>query len=442
MEKIWNDCLDKLQSSLGKMSFDTWIAPLNLKSLEGQTITLEVPDIFFKQWVETNYLPKIKETLNQLTLKDFRVTFEVNPNLLKKRTNKIFRSIHKSFREAPQDSLRLNPRFTFNNFITGASNRMAYAASLAVVDAPGKAYNPLFIYGGVGLGKTHLMQAIAHEISLKNPQTKEKYISSERFTNELILSIQNRTTQKFRQKYRNIDVILIDDIQFLAGKEAVQEEFFHTFNDLYDYHKQIIISSDKPPKEIPRLEERLVSRFSWGLVVDVQPPDFETRVAILNKKLENEPIKIEEEVIFFIAQNVTTNIREMEGALIRIIAYSLIENKTITLDLAKNILKDMVKEIRKRVGPGMIIEKVSDYFNVSVEFLKKNSRSKNLVFPRQISMYLIRELTDLSLPEIGVFFGSKHHTTILYACKKIKHSLNKDIRLKKDINNLTQIIKN
>lgn len=442
MEKIWNDCLDKLQSSLGKMSFDTWIAPLNLKSLEEQTITLEVPDIFFKQWVETNYLPKIKETLNQLTLKDFRVNFEVNPNLLKKRTNKIFRSIHKSFREAPQDSLRLNPRFTFNNFITGASNRMAYAASLAVVDAPGKAYNPLFIYGGVGLGKTHLMQAIAHEISLKNPQTKEKYISSERFTNELILSIQNRTTQKFRQKYRNIDVILIDDIQFLAGKEAVQEEFFHTFNDLYDYHKQIIISSDKPPKEIPRLEERLVSRFSWGLVVDVQPPDFETRVAILNKKLENEPIKIEEEVIFFIAQNVTTNIREMEGALIRIIAYSLIENKTITLNLAKDILKDMVKEIRKRVGPGMIIEKVSDYFNVSVEFLKKNSRSKNLVFPRQISMYLIRELTDLSLPEIGVFFGSKHHTTILYACKKIKHSLNKDIRLKKDINNLTQIIKN
>ncbi len=442
MEKIWNDCLDKLQSSLGKMSFDTWIAPLNLKSLEEQTITLEVPDIFFKQWVETNYLPKIKETLNQLTLKDFRVNFEVNPNLLKKRTNKIFRSIHKSFREAPQDSLRLNPRFTFNNFITGASNRMAYAASLAVVDAPGKAYNPLFIYGGVGLGKTHLMQAIAHEISLKNPQTKEKYISSERFTNELILSIQNRTTQKFRQKYRNIDVILIDDIQFLAGKEAVQEEFFHTFNDLYDYHKQIIISSDKPPKEIPRLEERLVSRFSWGLVVDVQPPDFETRVAILNKKLENEPIKIEEEVIFFIAQNVTTNIREMEGALIRIIAYSLIENKTITLNLAKDILKDMVKEIRKRVGPGMIIEKVSDYFNVSVEFLKKNSRSKNLVFPRQITMYLIRELTDLSLPEIGVFFGSKHHTTILYACKKIKHSLNKDIRLKKDINNLTQIIKN
>lgn len=442
MEKIWNDCLDKLQSSLGKMSFDTWIAPLNLKSLEEQTITLEVPDIFFKQWVETNYLPKIKETLNQLTLKDFRVNFEVNPNLLKKRTNKIFRSIHKSFREAPQDSLRLNPRFTFNNFITGASNRMAYAASLAVVDAPGKAYNPLFIYGGVGLGKTHLMQAIAHEISLKNPQTKEKYISSERFTNELILSIQNRTTQKFRQKYRNIDVILIDDIQFLAGKEAVQEEFFHTFNDLYDYHKQIIISSDKPPKEIPRLEERLVSRFSWGLVVDVQTPDFETRVAILNKKLENEPIKIEEEVIFFIAQNVTTNIREMEGALIRIIAYSLIENKTITLNLAKDILKDMVKEIRKRVGPGMIIEKVSDYFNVSVEFLKKNSRSKNLVFPRQITMYLIRELTDLSLPEIGVFFGSKHHTTILYACKKIKHSLNKDIRLKKDINNLTQIIKN
>lgn len=441
MENLWQRCLEELKKNLGSISFDTWIAPLNLKSIGGNNITVEVPDIFFKQWVETNYLNQIKETLKTLANQDFQINFEVNPNLLKRRTNKIFRSIHKSFQEEPQDSLRLNPRFTFENFIVGASNRMAHAASLAVAKAPGKAYNPLFIYGGVGLGKTHLMQAIAHYILVKNPKSKVKYISSEKFTNELILSIQNRTTPKFRQKYRSIDILLIDDIHFLSGKEAVQEEFFHTFNELYDYHKQIIISSDKPPKEIPKLEDRLVSRFSWGLIVDIQPPDFETRMAILKKKLENEPIKIEEEVITFIAKNITTNIRELEGALIRIIAYSLIENKTITLNLAKDILKDTVKEIYKRITPQTIIEKVSEYFTIPSEDIKKNKRNKNLVIPRQIAMYLVRELTDLSLPEIGVIFGAKHHTTVLYAHKKIKETLQSNNKIKQDIDNLRQLIK-
>lgn len=441
MEKLWQRCLEELKKTLGTISFDTWIAPLNLKSIVGNRITLEVPDIFFKQWVEVNYLIQIKETLKTLAKNDFQINFEVNPSLLKRRTNKIFRSIHKSFQEEPLDSLRLNPRFTFENFIVGASNRMAHAASLAVSNAPGKSYNPLFIYGGVGLGKTHLMQAIAHYILAKNPQSKVKYISSEKFTNELILSIQNRTTQRFRQKYRSIDALLIDDIHFLSGKEAVQEEFFHTFNELYDYHKQIVISSDKPPKEIPKLEDRLVSRFSWGLVVDIQPPDFETRIAILKKKLENEPIKIEGEVITFVAENITTNIRELEGALIRIIAYSLIENKTITLNLAKDILKDMVKEIYKRITPRMIIEKVSEYFGLPLENIKKNKRNKNLVIPRQIAMYLIRELTDLSLPEIGIIFGAKHHTTVLYAHKKIKTDLKLNNKIKQAVDNLTQLIK-
>jgi len=325
--------------------------------------------------------------------------------------------------------------------MVGACNRMAYAASLAVANAPGKSYNPLFIYGGVGLGKTHLMQAIAHYILEKTQKTKVKYISSERFTNELILSIQNRTTPWFRQKYRGIDVLLIDDIHFLSGKEAVQEEFFHTFNELYDYHKQIIISSDKPPKEIPKLEDRLVSRFSWGLIVDIQPPDLETRIAILKKKVEKEPVKIEEEVINFIAENITTNIREMEGALIRIIAYSLIENKPITLSLAKEILKDMVKEIYRRITPEIILEKVANYFNLSLQEIKKNRRNKNIVLPRQIGMYLIRELTELSLPEIGSFWGAKHHTTILYAHRKIKDLIKKDEKVKSIVNNLTQLIK-
>ncbi|MFH1519861.1 MAG: chromosomal replication initiator protein DnaA [Candidatus Omnitrophota bacterium] len=440
-EQIWQTCKEKLKSILGETSFDTWIAPLNLKIIDQTSLTLEAPDNFFKNWVESRYLPQIKQVLSELAQKDFEVIFDVNPNLLKKKTTKIFKTIQQSFREEPQDSLRLNPRFTFDNFIMGASNRMAHAASLAVTNAPGKAYNPLFIYGGVGLGKTHLMQAIAHQILARGPSLKAKYISSEKFTNELIFSIRNRSTEKFRQKYRDIDVILIDDIQFLAGKEAAQEEFFHTFNVLYDHHKQIIVSSDKPPKEISKLEERLISRFNWGLVVDIQLPDFETRVAILQKKLEKDPIKIDSDVIHFIAENITTNIRELEGALVRIIAYSLIENKPISLELAKEILKDMVKEIYKRVTPDTILLKVGNYFGVSREDLKNKKRNKTLVLPRQVGMYLVRELTELSLPEIGSFFGAKHHTTILYSCKKIKRECEKNKKIKLTIDSLTQEIK-
>ncbi|UCG34606.1 MAG: chromosomal replication initiator protein DnaA [Candidatus Omnitrophota bacterium] len=442
MDKVWEKCKDELKDVVGTISFDTWIAPLNMKKLEGTSLVLEVPDAFFQNWVETNYLAQIKTALRNIAQKEFDVRFEVNPSLLKRRANKIFKTIEKSFQEKPQDSLKLNPRFTFDAFVVGSSNRMAHAASLAVANAPGKSYNPIFIYGGVGLGKTHLMQAISHHILAKTPNAKVKYTSSEKFTNELILAIQHRATERFRQKYRNIDVLLIDDIHFLAGKEASQEEFFHTFNVLYDYHKQIVVSSDRPPKEIARLEERLVSRFSWGLVVDIQPPDFETRVAILKKKLEKDPIKIGEDVIQFIAKNITTNIRELEGALIRIIAYSLIESKPISLEVAKGILKDMVKEIYRRVTPDTVLEKVAVYFGVLKEDLKKSKRNKTLVLPRQIAMYLIRELTELSLPEIGSFFGAKHHTTVLYAAKKIKDDLKKDGKLKLTINSLAQEIKN
>ncbi|MDD5194580.1 MAG: chromosomal replication initiator protein DnaA [Candidatus Omnitrophica bacterium] len=442
MEKIWQNCKETLKKTLGEMSFDTWIAPLNFKKLDDSCLTLEAPDGFFKNWIETNYLAQIKQAFKEVSQKDVEIAFEVNPKLLQRSTNKIFKTIEKNFQEEPQDSLRLNARLTFDAFIVGASNRMAHAASLAVAGAPGKAYNPLFIYGGAGLGKTHLMQAIAHQALSVNPQTKVKYASSEKFMNELMSAIQNRATEKFRQKYRNIDMLLIDDIQFLGGKEATQEEFFHTFNVLYDYHKQIVVSSDRPPREIPKLEERLVSRFSWGLVVDIQPPDFETRVAILRKKLEKDPIKIDDDVITFIAKNISTNIRELEGALVRIIAYSLIENKPVSLELAKEILKDMVKEIYKRITPETILERVDIYFNISKEDLKREKRNKNVVFPRQIAMYLIRELTELSLPEIGMFFGAKHHTTILYAHKKIKMDLKNDEKLKLIINSLTQEIKN
>jgi len=440
-EQLWKSCKQQLKSVLGETSFNTWIAPLAVKKISNQSLILEAPDAFFKNWLETNYLAQIQQALKDTSQRSFEVSFEVNPNLLQHKTNKIFKTIQKNFREEPQDSLRLNPRFSFDSFVIGSSNRMAHAASLAVANAPGKSYNPLFIYGGVGLGKTHMMQAIAQQILSSKQGKKVKYTSSEKFTNELIFSIRNRSTEKFRHKYREIDALLIDDIQFLAGKEAAQEEFFHTFNVLYDYHKQIIISSDKPPKEIPRLEERLVSRFNWGLVVDIRPPDFETRVAILEKKLEKDPIKIDTDVIHFIAQNITTNIRELEGALVRIIAYSVIEDKPIDLGLAKEILKDMVKEIYKRITPETIIGSVSSYFNVPSEDLKRGKRNKNVVRPRQIAMYLIRELTELSLPEIGRVFGAKHHTTVLYAHKKIKGDFKKDEKLKLNINTLTQEIK-
>jgi len=441
METVWQTCKVSLKQQLGDISFDTWIAPLCFKRADGAVVVLEAPDKFFKNWVETNYLAQIKQSLRAAAQKEIEVIFEVNPSLLKRPATKIFKSIEKSFQEEPQDSLKLNARYTFENFIVGASNRMAHAAAVAVGNGPGKSYNPFFIYGGVGLGKTHLMQAIAHLVLEKNPQAKVKYTSSEKFTNELIGAIQSRSTEKFRQKYRSIDVLLIDDIHFLGGKEASQEEFFHTFNILYDYHKQIILSSDRPPKEIPKLEERLVSRFSWGLVVDIQVPDFETRVAILKKKLEKDPIKIDEDVISFIAKNISTNIRELEGALIRIIAYSLIENKPISLEMAKEILKDMLKEVYKRITPEIVLEKVGGYFSVSKDELRRGKRNKTLVLPRQIAMYLIREMTDLSLPEIGIFFGSKHHTTILYGARKIAEEVKKNFKVKTIIDTLTQEIK-
>lgn len=442
MEKIWDVCKETLKKTLGEISFDTWIAPLHFQKMEGACLVLEAPDGFFKNWVETNYLNQILQAMHTVTQKDFQVKFEVNPNLLKRKTTQVFKSMEKTFQEEPVDSLKLNPRFTFDGFVVGGGNRMAHAASLAVAKAPGKSYNPFFIYGGVGLGKTHLMQAIANEILAQNPSAKVKYTSSEKFTNELILSIQKRNTERFRQKYRSIDVLLIDDIHFLAGKEAAQEEFFNTFNVLYDYHKQIVLSSDRPPKEIPRLEERLVSRFGWGLVVDIQPPDLETRIAILRKKMEKDPVKIEEDVIYFIAKNITSNIRELEGALVRTIAYSLIENKQISLDLAKEILKDMVKEIYKRVTPESVLEHVASYFNVPKAELKMGKRNKNIILPRQVAMYLLRELTDWSFPEISDFFGAKHHTTILYAYKKMCSEIKQKEKVKLIIDSLSQEIKN
>ncbi len=339
-------------------------------------------------------------------------------------------------------STMLNPKYTFDSFVIGNSNRFAHAASLAVAESPAKAYNPLFIYGGVGLGKTHLMHAIGHYILNNNPKSQVVYVSSEKFTNELINSIKDDKNVEFRNKYRNIDILLVDDIQFIAGKERTQEEFFHTFNALYEANKQIIISSDRPPKEIPTLEDRLRSRFEWGLIADIQAPDFETRMAILKKKADVEKLNIPNEVMVYIATKIKSNIRELEGALIRIVAFSSLTNKEISVDLASEALKDIISSKQTRqVTIDIIQEVVANYYNLKIEDLKSARRTRNIAFPRQIAMYLSRKLTDMSLPKIGEEFGGRDHTTVIHAYEKISNNLKKDESLQNAINELNKRIK-
>jgi len=430
--KTWELAQGQLKNRLGETAFETWILPLKPLPKDDSCVILEAPDIFFKEWVEKHYSQPINEILNSLS--PVKITVDLRAGAQAKEIEKTLPAQPKT-----PNTLNLNPRYTFENFIVGPSNRHAHAYSLAVADAPAKAYNPLFIYGGVGLGKTHLIQAVCHQIK-NNSAGKLKicYLSSERFTNELIEAIQHHSTAGFRQKYRNVDVLVIDDIHFIAGKESTQEEFFHTFNTLYDAHKQIIFSSDRPPKEISNLQDRLVSRFGWGLTTDIQPPDMETRVAILKKKIEREPVSVPDEVIFFIAQLIKTNIRELEGALIRTIAYSLLEEKPIDLTLARDALKDLLKEPKKLITVDFIQRRVAEEFGITLQELKTKRRNKSVVLPRQIAMYISRELTDLSLPEIGDFFGGKDHTTVLHSYNKIKSGLNSDVSLKEKVEGIIQ----
>jgi chromosomal replication initiator protein len=440
IDKIWQQAQSHLKDRLGETVFETWIAPLKLKHKSKDALTLEAPDIFFRDWVDKHYRQLIQEVINLAAGQEIPLYLEAS--LINGPSEK---PQPPSFNiKAPQQPglLNLNTRYTFENFIVGPSNRHAHAYSLAVAESPAKTYNPLFIYGGVGLGKTHLIQAICHHIKNNSKENlKICYMASERFTNELIDAIQHRSTSGFRQKYRNVDVLVIDDIHFIAGKESTQEEFFHTFNTLYDAHKQIIFSSDRPPKEIANLQDRLVSRFGWGLTTDIQPPDLETRVAILKKKIEREPVSVPDDVIFFIAQLIKTNIRELEGALIRTIAYSLLEEKPITLELTKEVLRDLLREPKKLITVDFIQRCVVEEFGITLQEIKHRRRNKNIVLPRQIAMYLSRELTELSLPEIGNSFGGKDHTTVLHSYNKIKEGLVINEELKERVDRIIQIIK-
>lgn len=441
--KTWHQAQRYLQDRLGETTFATWILPLKPRQGNKDTLNLEAPDIFFRDWVQRHYQHLIQEAINLSSPSQKIKLYLESASPAKEASEKPqSRGLQLKPQEHP-GPLFLNSRYTFENFVVGQSNRHAHAYSLAVAESPGKAYNPLFIYGGVGLGKTHLIQAICHHIFNNKAALNFKicYVPSERFTNELIDAIQHNSTSSFRQKYRGLDVLVIDDIHFIAGKESTQEAFFHTFNTLYDAHKQIVFSSDRPPKEISNLQERLVSRFGWGLTIDIQPPDLETRVAILKKKIEREPVAVPDEVIFFIAQLIKTNIRELEGALIRTIAYSLLEEKPITLELTKEVLKDLLKEPKKLITVDFIQQCVAEEFGILLPELKTKRRNKNIVLPRQVAMYLSRELTELSLPEIGTFFGGKDHTTVLHSYNKIKDGLKTSEKLKDKIDRVIQVIK-
>ncbi len=440
VKEIWEKALEILKAELTEVSFNTWIKSIDPLNITDSSITLGVRNDFTKDILENRYKDLIKNSIQAACNKSYTINFVI---ISEESTESIHKAPPKRQSLVVNDEMSaiLNPKYTFDSFVIGNSNRFAHAASLAVAESPAKAYNPLFIYGGVGLGKTHLMHAIGRYIQQENSKSKVVYVSSEKFTNELINSIKDDKNVEFRNKYRNVDVLLIDDIQFIAGKESTQEEFFHTFNALHDANKQIILSSDRPPKEIPTLEDRLRSRFEWGLIADIQAPDFETRIAILKKKADVENLNIPNEVMVYIATQIKSNIRELEGALIRIVAYSSLTNKEISIDLASEALKDIISNKNSRqVTIGLIQDIVSSYYNLKIEDFKSARRTRNVAFPRQIAMYLSRKLTDTSLPKIGEEFGGRDHTTVIHAYEKISQNLKKDESLQTAVAELTKRI--
>ncbi|CAI9394338.1 chromosomal replication initiator protein DnaA [Niallia sp. Sow4_A1] len=439
---LWNNALNTIETKISKPSFDTWLKPTKAHSLQGDLLVVTAPNEFARDWLEERYSQLIAEILYEITGEELLVKFIIPQNQKEEEFDQQISVKHKKKEEEVTEQTILNSKYTFDTFVIGSGNRFAHAASLAVAEAPAKAYNPLFIYGGVGLGKTHLMHAIGHYVLDHNPSAKVVYLSSEKFTNEFINSIRDNKGAEFRDKYRNVDVLLIDDIQFLAGKESTQEEFFHTFNTLHEESKQIIISSDRPPKEIPTLEDRLRSRFEWGLITDITPPDLETRIAILRKKAKADGLDIPNEVMLYIANQIDTNIRELEGALIRVVAYSSLINKDINADLAAEALKDIVPSSKPRVITIHDIQKiVGEQFNIKLEDFKAKKRTKSIAFPRQIAMYLSRELTDFSLPKIGEEFGGRDHTTVIHAHEKISKMLLTDSLLQKQLKEINELLK-
>ncbi len=436
LEEVWSRTLNLLEGELTQISINTWIKTISPISINSNSIILGVPADFNRDILKSRYSELIKNTIRAVTNKTYEIEFIIPSQETEHQMKGQQLQTQNSYVSI------LNSKYTFDTFVIGNGNQFAHAASLAVAEAPGAAYNPLFLYGGVGLGKTHLMHAIGHYILDQYPSQKVLYVSSEKFTNELINAFRDNKTEEFRLKYRNIDCLLIDDIQFIVGKERTQEEFFHTFNALYEAQKQIILSSDKPPREIATLEERLRSRFEWGLIADIQAPDVETRIAILRKKTIIDKLTVPDEILVYIADNIASNIRELEGALNRVVAYaSLTNNATINMEIAQEALKQLFSEKKeKEINPLIIQSIVARYYDVTVEQLKSKNRSRHLAYPRQIAMYLSRELTGLSLPQIGQAFGGRDHTTVMYACEKILEDIQYNNEIRRAINELKKNI--
>ena len=455
---LWKSVLSRLETRLDPHTFNTWLRPTALAWKDETVVHVLVPNDVYRDWLRDNYSDLIGETLSELTGAPLAIEFTTTatespqapaPQHLGKSVGVMGSSANTSlnigretgtFEESGPVSGPLNPKYRFSTFVVGTSNQLAHAAARAVAESPSRSYNPLFLYGGVGLGKTHLMHAIGHKILQGNPGLRLVYISSERFMNELINSIRYDHTFEFREKYRNIDVLLMDDIQFLAGKERTQEEFFHTFNALYDAQRQIVLTSDSPPKEIPTLEERLRSRFEWGLLADIQPPDLETRIAILHKKAGAENVVIPDDVMLFIATNSKSNIRELEGALIRLVAYSSLTNEQITIDLARNVLRDSLNSRVTMITIDKIQENVAGYFGLRVSDLRAKSNARRITHPRQVAMFLSKKLTNHSLPEIGRAFGGKHHSTVIHSVRKVEYDCEKDERTRLVVQTLLEAL--
>jgi chromosomal replication initiator protein len=431
-QQLWQAILGNLELTLTKANFTTWFKSTSIVEKSDTGIVVGVPNAFTREWLQNKYHQEILKALKQISPETKEVKYQiVSPSFINApiATKEMARSTTR-----PSENQTLNPKYVLSTFIVGSHNQLAHAAALAVSKKSGSVYNPLFIYGGVGLGKTHLMQAVGAEVLKKEPGAKVLYVTSEKFTNDFVQALQQGRMEQFKSLYRSVDVLLVDDIQFLAGREGTQEEFFHTFNALHQNNKQVVMTSDRLPKEIPAIEERLVSRFEWGMVADVQAPDLETRLAILRTKAKEKNYNIEPEILTYIAETIQSNIRELEGALNRLMVYCQLNNTRPTLDQVKGVLVNVITPPKKRgVSAKKIIEVVADFYNVSTEDLLKQSRKKEYVNPRQIAMYIIRRELETSLPSIGEFFGGRDHTTVIHAVDKIE-------RVMKERNNLKQEI--
>ena len=449
LAEIWIKFTDKFKESVSEKVFDVWINPIMPLEVTDTYYKVAVQNNFFKKVIEEKYAKTIESILSSIMEKNITLIIDtieesegkqIIPEI--KPAEEPMRPLFKAEREDEIDESNLNPKYVFENYVMGNSNRFAYAAALAVANNPASTYNPLFLYGGVGLGKTHLMHALGNRIKQNDPTMKVLYISSENFTNEIINSIYNKNTEAFRKKYRNIDCLIIDDIQFLKGKEQTQVEFFHTFNDLRDSNKQIIISSDRLPKEIETLEDRMRSRFESGLIADIQPPDLETRMAILRQKAVNDKIELPNEVLTLLATSITSNIREIEGVYTKVVAYSSLMNVPVTLDITKKILDDMGNIVQvKQITFESITQAVAEHYHIKVDELFNKKRTQNIAYPRQIAMYLCRELADMSYPRIGELFGGRDHTTVIHAYEKISNKSKIDSKLQNDLNALKDLLK-